>query len=244
MFNSQYQKRYYRNNTIPGGLTCFSVVVEETDLFICADSDLSGRAVDTVIMLRSDIKKYIRQNPDFGRSLEPVAMDKKAPDIVRDMLYASNLCDVGPMAAVAGALAEMLGKRMLKWSSQVIVENGGDIFISSEIKRKIGIYLPPESKFNGKLAIQVDPEYMACGICTSSATVGHSLSFGKADAVTVIARQASVADACATALCNMVKSESDIDSVIKHGKSIRGIIGILIVIKDKLGLWGNINLAS
>jgi len=239
---SQYQPRIYRNNTVSDDLVSFRVAFEETDVFICTDSNLSREAGDIIRRLRSDIKKYIRDNPKFYKSLKPVSEDSKAPDIVRTMIGVSKMCSVGPMAAVAGAMAEAIGRQLLQHSSQVIVENGGDIFISSKIKRTIGIYAGEASAFRDKLAIQVAPEDTPCGVCTSSATVGHSLSFGKADAVVVLSPSASIADACATALCNKVKTESDIDRVIEHGKSIKDITGILIIIKNKLGVWGNMKL--
>ena len=239
---SQYQPRTYRSDTISDGLVSFRSSFEETDVFICADSNLSQRASDIIRRLRSDIKKYIRNNPEFYKSLKPVLQDNKAPVIVRNMIGASKVCSVGPMAAVAGAVAEAIGRELLRYSSQIIVENGGDIFIFSKIKRIVGIYAGEASAFQDKLAIQIGPEDTPCGVCTSSATVGHSLSFGKADAVVVLSPSVSIADACATALCNKVQTESDIDRVIEYGKSIKGITGILIIIKDKLGVWGNIKL--
>ena len=240
--NSKYQPRIYRDNIIPENLVCFSVRVEETDTLICADSDLSKHAKDTIIKFRSDIKAYIKAFPGFEKSLEPIPRKSKAPEVIKEMVNASIICNVGPMAAVAGAMAELVGRRLLRHSSEVIVENGGDIFLSSKTKRVVGVYTGRASAFKNRLFIEIDCKDTPCGICTSSATVGHSLSFGKADAVAVLSYSAAVADACATALCNMVKKESEIKGVIQHGKSIKGIKGILIVIKDKLGIWGDMKL--
>jgi uncharacterized protein len=242
MLHNQYQPRTYRNNIAADNLLGFSVVVEETDLFICADSDLSVIAKGAILDARREIKNYIKLNPEFEKSLTPVSGDNSAPDIIKKMIYASSICNVGPMAAIAGAIAETVGRQILLKSSQVIVENGGDLFISSKTKRLVGVYTGDKSRFKDKLAIQIEPESTPCGICTSSASVGHSLSFGKADAVAVLSLSAFVADACATALCNMVKKESDIDGVIEYGRSVQGVTGILIVIKDKLGIWGNLKL--
>jgi uncharacterized protein len=241
--HNQYQPRTYRDNVIPDNLVSFSAAFKETDLFICADYDLSEAVGNIIINLRSDIEQYISDNPGFQGSLEPVSRDETAPAVVKDMINASRTCDVGPMAAVAGAVAEATGRRLLRYSSQVIVENGGDIFISSKIGRVVGIYTGPASVFGDKLSILISPEDTPCGICTSSATVGHSLSLGKADAVVVLSPSASVADACATALCNRVKTPSDIKGVMEYGKSIKDIKGILIAIKGRLGLWGDIRLS-
>jgi uncharacterized protein len=240
--HSQYQPRTYRSNTSSDGLVSFRVVIEETDVFISADVDLTKQANDIMSRLRGDIKKFIYSNPEHAKSLAPIPMDKSYPDIVKDMIDASNACQVGPMAAVAGAVAEAIGKSLLRASSQIIVENGGDIFISSNRKRMIGVYAGDKSKFSDKLVIQINPEDMPCGVCTSSAVVGHSLSFGCADAVVTVSPSCALADACATALCNRVKVESDIDSVIEYGRSIKGITGILIAIKGSLGVWGNLKL--
>ncbi|MDD5504366.1 MAG: UPF0280 family protein [Candidatus Omnitrophica bacterium] len=240
---NQYQPRIYRNRIASDDLVNFRVAIDETDVFISACQDLSEEAVDIIIGLRSDIKKYIQANNIFATSLKPVLCGKDAPAVIKNMVKASWHCGVGPMASVAGAVAETAGKRLLRLSCQVIVENGGDIFMLSSKSRTIGIYAGPASAFKDKLVIRIEPEDTPCGICTSSATVGHSLSFGKADAVVVVSPSASLADACATALCNKVKSEKDIGSVIRYGKSLKGITGILIVINDKLGAWGNIRLA-
>jgi uncharacterized protein len=242
MLHNQYQPRTYRDSITPDDLVCFNVTVRETDLLICADSYLSDVARDAILAARYDIKKYITNNPEFEKSFKPVSASQDAPDIINCMISAANACGVGPMASVAGAIAETVGRRILLKSSQVIVENGGDIFLSSKTKRIVGVYAGKASAFKDKLFIEIDCKDTPCGICTSSATVGHSLSFGKADAVAVLSYSAAVADACATALCNMVKKESDIKRIIQHGKSIKGIKGILIAIKDKLGIWGDMKL--
>ncbi len=217
-------------------------MVEETDVFISADVDLTEQANDIITSLRADIKKFIYSNPKSAKSLTPIPADKSYPDIIKTMVDASNTCQVGPMAAVAGAMAEAIGKCLLRASTQIIIENGGDIFISSNQKRMIGVYTGDKSKFSDKLVIQIDPENTPCGICTSSAVVGHSLSFGCADAVVAISPSCALADACATALCNRVKTKSDIGSVIEYGRRIKGITGILIAIKGRLGVWGNLKL--
>jgi uncharacterized protein len=238
--HNKYQPRTYRNDTVSDDLVGFRVMVEETDVFICANDDLSLKSKETITSLRQDIKQYIRSNPVFGKALKPIAQDHKAPHIVRDMLQAASLCNVGPMAAVAGAMAEHIGRELLQSSPQVIVENGGDVFLLSDRERIVGVYTGEGSEFHGRLAVRVDPCDMPCGICTSSATIGHSLSFGSADAVVVMSASCALADACATAICNMVNKKSDINKAISYGRSIKGIQGLLIVFQDCLGVWGKI----
>lgn len=164
-------------------------------------------------------------------------MDKMAPPIVRDMLKASITANVGPMAAVAGAMAEFVGKDMEPKSSQVIVENGGDIYANSKVDLRVGIFAA-ESPLSNKLILKIQKEHMPIGICTSSATVGHSVSLGKADAVCVLSRSAALADAAASAIGNMVKKASDIKPAIETGSKIEGVLGIVVVIGKNMGAYG------
>lgn len=234
-----YQPRTYRNHTSSEDLVSFKVVVRETDLFISAKEDLSKEAGYSLRAARAHLESYIHNNPGFQKALSPIDIREDAPDIIRDMGESSKKFDVGPMAAVAGAVAEFVGKELLKFSDQVIVENGGDIFLSSKIRRVIGLYAG-DSKFSGNMAIEILPQDTPCGICTSSGTVGHSLSFGQADAVVIISRSATLADAAATAICNRVHTAADIKDAIDYAKSVQGLEGILIIISDTFGAWGNV----
>jgi hypothetical protein len=217
-----YQPRTYRNESKDSGLVSFTVAVKETDLYIRAVRDLTPEAQAAIHEVRSPLEEYIREHPLFLHSLAPVAVESGAAEIVRIMAEAARLAKVGPMAAVAGAVAELVGRKLLAFSPEVIVENGGDIFLKVNSKRQIGIYAG-KSMFTGKLAIEVEPGQTPLGVCTSSGTVGPSLSLGLADAAVVLAPSAALADAAATAVGNMVKSEQDIDAAIEHGKQIRGI---------------------
>jgi len=157
------------------------------------------------------------------------------------MCLVASLTNVGPMAAVAGAISEYVGMELLNYTNEIILENGGDIFLSSKITKNVLIYAGA-SPFSNKIALEIPGNYKPIGICTSSGTFGHSLSFGKADAVVVLAEDTLLADAAATSICNMIKTSDDIESGTSFGKSINGIQGILIIIGDKMGAWGEINL--
>jgi len=238
-----YQPRTYRSYTQSDDLVSFRITVEETDLFCSCDKDLKKQAKESVFRWRSQLKDYIQEHPEFKESLAPLPDTESAPDIVKDMVDSANRLSVGPMAAVAGAFSEFVGRDLLKNSSQVIVENGGDIFLASGNVRLIGIYAG-KSKFSERIALEVRSEDTPCGICTSSGTVGHSLSFGKADAVVVISPSTSLADAAATAICNKIETEKDIDKAISSAKQVEGIEGILIILKDTLGVWGKVKLVD
>ena len=150
---------------------------------------------------------------------------------------------VGPFAAVAGAIAEFVGKELLAYSSEVIVENGGDIFVAGSHSRVFGIYAGA-SPLSGKIAFKLAASQMPCGICTSSGTVGHSLSFGKADAVTIIAPSTALADACATAIGNMIATVSDIATGLKVAEQTVGIDGAVIIVGTQIGAWGKVQFVS
>jgi hypothetical protein len=238
-----YEPRSYRNDIKDGGLASFTVAVKETDLYIRADRDLTLEAQAAIHEVRRPLEEYIRGHPLFLHSLEPVEVENGVAEIVRVMAEAARLANVGPMAAVAGAVAELVGRKLLAFSSEVIVENGGDIFLKVNSKRQIGIYAGG-SAFTGKLAIEVGPGQTPLGICTSSGTVGPSLSLGLADAAIILAPSAALADAAATAVGNVVKGEQDIDAAIERGRQIKGINGIVVIVGSSMGAWGDIKLVN
>jgi ApbE superfamily uncharacterized protein (UPF0280 family) len=159
------------------------------------------------------------------------------------MMTAAIRSNVGPMAAVAGAIAEHVGRDLLKDSANIIIENGGDIFMNCQHDARVGIYAG-SSPLCDKVALIVRAKEMPMGICTSSGTIGHSLSFGIADAVCVKAKSATLADAAATSICNMIKSKADIQRVLRDGMKIENVLGIIVIIDDQLGVIGDIELAN
>ncbi len=145
------------------------------------------------------------------------------------------------MAAVAGAIAESVGAELVPYSANVIVENGGDIYMKSRRKRTIGIYAGT-SPLSGKLRLEIAGRDTPLGICTSSGTVGHSISYGRADAVVVLSPSAALADAAATAIGNIVKTPGDIPNGLELAQKIDGLRGVLIIIGDQTGIWGRVKL--
>ena len=236
-----YEKRTYRNLVKTDDLVKFEVIVKETDLLVRAERDLSKETRESILKYRYQLETYIAMNPEFQKSLIPLKDDSDVPEIVREMIRTSQLAHVGPMAAVAGAMAESVSKDLLKLSKEVIVENGGDIYLSISKERTIGIYAG-DSPLSLKIGIVIRPEETPLGICTSSGTVGHSLSFGKADAVCILSRSAALADAAATAVGNIIQEKKDIELGLERGKEIEGVLGTLIIVGEKMGVWGNIKL--
>jgi uncharacterized protein len=237
-----YKERAYRRWVKNDDLVSFEIVEKETDLLISATKKLENEARQAILNYRKDIEEYIKSDNRFFTSLEPVQIRKDAPEIVAAMGRAAEKCCVGPMAAVAGALAEFVGRDLLFKSNQVIIENGGDIFSRTDKKRVMGIYAGEKSPFTGKLALEIGPSEKGVGVCTSSGTVSHSLSFGKADAALIISDDTAVADAAATFIGNAVKGADDIAKAVELAKSIDGVKGVLILVGDKMGSWGDIRL--
>jgi hypothetical protein len=225
------------------GLVAFNVTVKETNLNIQADSDLSEEAVRSILNHRQYIENYIARVPRFADSLTPLGNPGIAPKIISEMTTASKIAGVGPMAAVAGAVAQSVGQDLLQWSSHVLVENGGDIFIKSDSQTIFTIYAGT-SPLSMKTGIKVARRPDSFAMCTSSGTVGHSQSFGKADAVSVLADCCALADAVATSLGNKIQTPKDIEKAINIGKTMAGVQGIVIISGKQIGLWGALELVK
>ena len=240
---SSYKEKHYRNIITDDLLKSYQIKVSETDLYIRSDTDLSDKVLEIVIKHRNLIEEYIRKRPVFLTSLKPLGEDQRAPEIIREMLRFSKSAGVGPMASVAGAIAEFVGKDLLRYSNNVIVENGGDIFIKTGKGMRVGIFAA-ESALSMKVAIRVLPEETPMGICTSSASVGHSMSFGIADAVCVKSKSAILADAAATFVGNRVKKKENIKRAIEDGLKIEGVLGIVVIAGDAMGIAGNIEIEA
>ncbi len=230
----------YRNRVI-SDLVCWHTQHKQTELFICAGKALEREALEAVLELRRIIDDYIKVHPDFKESLVPLMPQAGAHPVVRRMCEAGKAACVGPMAAVAGAFSEYVAEALLKHTDKAIVENGGDIYISTGDKRMVAVYAG-ESRLSMKLGIEVDSREIPVCVCTSSGTVGPSLSFGRADAAAVVSHDACLADACATRLGNDIKCEADIQSALEAVCRIEGVIGAVAVMGESCGAVGDIEL--
>ena len=240
-----YVNRTYRGLFQGEDLLYFRVQVKQTDLSIGIKREYFTSGLDNevkrrVMRLRADLETYIASHPEFVSSLEPLHLKPGAPEIARRMAVAARMAGVGPMAAVAGAFAEEVGQ-FLADSPEVIVENGGDLYIRTTRERLVGI-AAGKSPFSHRIAVRVRPEESPLGLCTSSGTVGPSLSLGRADAAVIKAANASLADAVATGAGNRVTSPEKMLASIEYAKGIVGVTGILIITEDKLAAWGAMEL--
>jgi hypothetical protein len=211
---------------------------KETNLRIaCEAFDLVTR---TVVEERRRLERYIGRHPEFLTSLVPVVLLEDAPEAARRMAAASELTGLGPMAAVAGTLAQMGAEAaMAAGCHEAIVENGGDIFIHSDREVTIGLYAG-NNAIGNQLAFRIDPCDLPLSLCSSSSTMGHSLSFGQCDLATVVAKDGALADAAVTLVCNLISSDRDLTAVLNQVGAIPGIDGILAVKNGKIGLWGRL----
>ena len=211
---------------------------KETNLRVaCEDFDLVTR---TVVEARRKLERYIGRHPAFLTSLTPVALLDNPPEAAVRMAAASELTGLGPMAAVAGTLAQMGAEAaMAAGCREAIVENGGDIFVHSDREVTIGLYAG-DTTIGGKLALRIHPGDLPMALCSSSSKMGHSLSFGRCDLATVAAKDGALADAAVTLVCNLIASESDLTPVLDRVGAIAGVDGILAVKNGRIGLWGRL----
>ena len=239
----EYRERTYRKRARAKDLVSFHVAVKETDLWVSAERNLENETRDLILDHRHQLERYIQSHPDFLTTLQPYPQDPYAPSLVRDMIEATRGVGVGPMASVAGAIAQYVAKGLRQWSDQVIVENGGDIFLKANRPVTVSIFAG-ESPLSGKIGVVIPKEKMPLGICSSSGTVGHSLSMGVADLVCLLSPSAVLADGAATALGNRIRSKTALEKVAVWADQIKGIMGGLVIVGDKMATWGEIELVG
>lgn len=237
--------RTYREKCRPSsGEVAFQVVVEQTDLWVVAERDLGRHVQNLVNNCRSALKAYIALHPEFLTSLRPMDVEAEAPDIVQSMARAGQVCGVGPMAAVAGAVAQWVAERCVALSPNLLVENGGDLFLYSTRERIIGLLSDPVQGMG--LGVRLTPRDFPCSLCSSSASIGHSLSLGRGDLVVTRAKSAALADAAATALSNILQDPDDLQLVMEQARhwAEHGLLGVFAQQGQQVGVWGEMELVS
>ena len=238
-----YGERTYRKRVTARNLVSFCVSVKETDLWVSADENLQKETRDLVFDCRYKLEAYINSHPEFAATLSAWPEDPYAPALVKEMIDVSKNLGVGPMASVAGAVAKYVGAGLLKFSEQVIVENGGDIYLKANQPVTVSIFAGT-SPLSERFGLLIPVKHMPLGVCSSSATVGHSLSMGAADAVCLLSPSAALADGAATVLGNMIKRKADLEKVDSLASDIKGIWGGVIIFDDRMATWGDIELVE
>lgn len=239
----RYSERFYRETGSTTRWETFRVRVETTDLMVRARRNYAEQVRAQVVSLRRQLREHIEAYPDFLTSFSPLGQPAGAPRVAGMMYEASEQAGVGPMAAVAGAIAELVGRELAAVSEEVIVENGGDVWMLLTEPATVALFAG-KYRFAGALGLRVKPETTPCGVCTSSAKIGPSTSLGKADAATCIATNAALADAVATGLGNRVQSEETIEDALAYALSVPGTSGALVVYRDRIGAQGAVELVD
>lgn len=239
-----FGKRFYREGMGEGRFHSFIISIKDSDLWIGVDvenfhSEMINFARNKLIELRYTLESYIHNHPQFKISFIPVKIKKEDPVIVIDMGKAAKIAGTGPMAAVAGAFSEYIGKAILKEFkvNEIVVENGGDIFLKLKHDLILSVYAG-ESTFTGKIGLKIPAMSTPLGICTSAGTVGPSFSFGKADAVMIASKYTALADAFATRFGNMIKTADDIRKAVELAKQDRYILSAIMICGEKIGICG------
>lgn len=238
------EQRAYRNQFSQQRFRSFVVNYKETDLWIGVDPGSFREEMKDVVLLkvkalRTEIEQYLLTDPVFGRTFEPHRVEPNAPEIVKVMAEAATRAGVGPMAAVAGAFSQVVGKHLMKQFDiqELVVENGGDIFLKINRNLLMSVYAG-SSPLSEKIGIEIQASESPMGVCTSAGTVGPSISFGKADAVMVICRNTALADAFATGFGNLVKTPEDVQRVTQQTERFPEILSAVIICRDKIGIRG------
>ena len=240
----EYRERSYRSRFSNDERRWFCVKFLESDLWIGVDSG-SYRAsmeADTYAMLvdlRRQMDAYLLMDPQYKTALTPYNAGLEAPNILKEMSRVSHKTGIGPMSAVAGAVAKKVAEFL--GTQEVIVENGGDIYAQAASDMDISVFAG-QSPLSEKIGLHIPAAEFPLGICTSSGTVGPSLSLGRADAVMIVCKDVLLADSYATAMANRIKTVNDLQSVIDRISDIPEILGAIAVKDDRMAITGRFEL--
>ena len=212
---------------------------KETIVTFLCDKSFINTGISSLKQSRGILESYIERDPPFQKSFVPYEPQPDAPALVKRMSIESRKMGVGPMAAVAGAFADTALSDMVRSGARdCVIDNGGDIACFLRRPMTVGIYCGSEKMNN--LAFEIEPRNEPLGICTSSGTVGHSFSYGKADAAIVLSKNIPLADAAATALANSVQAPEDLENCFQCLESVSEIESAMVVFRDKFALWGEL----
>ncbi len=257
--HSSWQRQYRERCTAREHEVAFQLVLGESDLRIIAGVQdenmaeqqpvdvpkLSAAMAKTLEQLRADIRSWARLYPQFQNSLAPLDVPQKAPEIVRRMYGGAALAGVGPFAAVAGTVSHMLAEAHAHAVPNLIIENGGDVFLYSTKERVVALLASPqESEDTHALGLSFTPEDFPLALCASSATIGHSLSLGTGELAVVRAKDGALADAVATAMGNRLRGAASVQSALDFGQSIAGVEGLFVQCDASMGIWGKMELTA
>ena len=240
----------YRNEVSRENHSPFEVNYKFSNLWISVDTisfsqDMLSYSLEELMRIINSIEKYIESFPIFKDTLQAyeVSDPSGCEEVIVEMTKASYMADVGPMASVAGAVAQALGRKLKTEFSinDIIVENGGDVYIDTTEDVRISV-LTNNTVLPERIKLNLQKSHMPLGVCSSSGIFGHSFSKGKADVVVAISHNAAISDAFATAICNQICSASDIEHVLYKFQENESLLGVMAICEKTLGMIGQINL--
>ena len=244
----EYRERSYRSRFSNDERRWFCVKFLESDLWIGVDngSYSASMEADTYAMLvdlRRSMDAYLLMDPQYKAALTPYDAGLEAPDILKEMSKVSHKTGIGPMSAVAGAVASRVAEFLIdKFGvKEVIVENGGDIYAQAGSDMDIAVFAG-QSPLSEKIGLHIPASDFPLGICTSSGTVGPSLSLGRADAVMIVCKDVLLADSYATAMANRISTVNDLQPVIDRIQNNPDILGAIVVKDDRMAICGQFEL--
>lgn len=244
----EYRERSYRSRFSNDERRWFCVKFLESDLWIGVDRGSYSATMETdayamLVDLRRTMDAYMLMDPQYKAALTPYDAGVEAPMILRDMSKVSHKTGIGPMSAVAGAVA-LLVANFIKdhfGAKEVIVENGGDIYALVHADMDIAVFAG-QSPLSEKIGLHIPASSFPLGICTSSGTVGPSLSLGCADAVMIVCNDVLLADSYATAMANRISGVNDLQPVIDRISDTPDILGAIAVKDDRMAITGQFEL--
>ena len=240
----EYRERSYRSRFSDDERRWFCVKFLESDLWIGVDrgsyrASMEADAYAMLVDLRRQMDAYLLMDPAYKAALTPYDAGLEAPDILKEMSRVSHKTGIGPMSAVAGAVAKKVAEFL--GTKEVIVENGGDIYARAASDMDISVFAG-QSPLSEKIGLHIPAASFPLGICTSSGTVGPSLSLGRADAVMIVCKDVMLADSYATAMANRIKTVNDLQPVIDRISDIPEILGAIAVKDDRMAITGQFEL--
>ncbi len=240
----EYRERSYRSRFSDDERRWFCVKFLESDLWIGVDrgsyrASMEADAYAMLVDLRRQMDAYLLMDPAYKAALTPYDAGLEAPDILKEMSRVSHKTGIGPMSAVAGAVAKKVAEFL--GTNEVIVENGGDIYAQAASDMDISVFAG-QSPLSEKIGLHIPAADFPLGICTSSGTVGPSLSLGRADAVMIVCKDVMLADSYATAMANRIKTVNDLQPVIDRISDIPEILGAIAVKDDRMAITGQFEL--
>ena len=244
----EYKERSYRSRFSNNERRWFCVKFLESDLWIGVDKGSYSASIEAdvyamLVDLRRTMDAYLLMDPAYKAALVPFEAGLEAPDILKEMSRVSHKTGIGPMSAVAGAVALHVAEFLKSQFAvkEVIVENGGDIYAEAHSDMDVAVFAG-QSPLSEKIGLHIPASAFPLGICTSSGTVGPSMSLGRADAVMIVCKNVLLADSYATAMANRIQSVNDLQPVIDRISNTPDILGAIAVKDDRMAICGQFEL--